>query len=130
VAALRCLIVDDNSGFLQAARALLEREGLQIVGVASTGAEALRCAAELHPDVTLVDVDLGGESGFELARRLVDEHSLDPGHLILISAHAEDDLADLIEASPAIGFLGKPAVSAEAIERLLSRAGGGLDRLR
>jgi hypothetical protein len=48
----------------------------------------------------------------------------------LISAHAEDDLADLIEASPAIGFLGKPAVSAGAIERLLSRAGGGLDRPR
>jgi CheY-like chemotaxis protein len=124
------LIIDDNSGFLQAARALLEREGLRIVGVASTGAEALRCAAELHPDVTLVDIDLGGESGFELARQLVDDPGVDPGHLILISAHAEDDLADLIEASPAIGFLGKPAVSAEAIERLLSRAGGGLDRLR
>ena len=130
MAALRCLIIDDNSGFLQAARALLEREGLRIVGVASTGAEALRCAAELHPDVTLVDIDLGGESGFELARQLVDDPGVDPGHLILISAHAEDDLADLIEASPAIGFLGKPAVSAEAIERLLSRAGGGLDRLR
>jgi CheY-like chemotaxis protein len=130
VAALRCLIIDDNSGFLQAARALLEREGLRIVGVASTGAEALRCAAELHPDVTLVDIDLGGESGFELARRLVDDPGVDPGHLILISAHAEDDLADLIETSPALGFLAKPALSAEAIERLISSVAGGPDRPR
>jgi CheY-like chemotaxis protein len=130
VAALRCLIIDDNSGFLQAARTLLEREGLRIVGVASTGAEALRCAAELHPDVTLVDIDLGGESGFELARRLVDDPGVDPGHLILISAHAEDDLADLIETSPALGFLAKPALSAEAIERLISSVAGGPDRPR
>jgi CheY-like chemotaxis protein len=130
VAALRCLIIDDNSGFLQAARALLEREGLRIVGVASTGAEALRCAAELHPDVTLVDIDLGGESGFELARRLVDDPGVDPGHLILISAHAEDDLADLIETSPALGFLAKPALSAAAIERLISSVAGGPDRPR
>jgi len=43
----------------------------------------------------------------------------------LVSAHSEDDLADPIAASPAIGFLGKPAVSAEAIERLLRGAGGG-----
>ncbi|MEN3302300.1 response regulator [Pseudonocardia sp.] len=130
MAALRCLIIDDNSGFLQAARALLEREGLRIAGVASTGAEALRCAAELHPDVTLVDIDLGGESGFELARRLVDDPGVDPGHLILISAHAEDDLADLIETSPALGFLAKPALSAEAIERLISSVAGGPDRPR
>ncbi|MEK6440594.1 response regulator [Pseudonocardia sp. T1-2H] len=130
MAALRCLIIDDNSGFLQAARALLEREGLRIVGVASTGAEALRCAAELHPDVTLVDIDLGGESGFELARRLVDDAGVDPGHLILISAHTEDDLADLIETSPALGFLAKPALSAEAIERLISSVAGGPDRPR
>jgi CheY-like chemotaxis protein len=83
---------------------------------------------ELHPDVTLVDIDLGEDSGFEVARRLVDDPDLDPGQLILISAHAGEDLADLIEASPAIGFLGKPALSALAIDRLLGAAGGGHDR--
>ena len=118
---VRCLIVDDNADFLRAARALLEQEGLRVVGVASTGAEALRCAGELRPDVTLVDVDLGGSSGFELVRRLVDGPGIDPGHLILISAYDEDDLADLIEVSPAIGFLGKPALSAAAIEGLIRR---------
>jgi CheY-like chemotaxis protein len=126
--ALRCLIVDDNSGFLRAASALLEQEGLRVVGVASTGAEAVRCAADLHPDVTLVDIDLGVDSGFEVARRLFDDPSVDPGQLILISAHAQDDFADLIEASPAVGFLVKSALSATAIERLLRPPDDARDR--
>jgi DNA-binding NarL/FixJ family response regulator len=119
--ALRCLIVDDSPGFLRAARTLLEQEGVRVVGVASTGADAVRCAADLHPDVTLVDIGLGAESGFDVARGLFDDPHVDPGQLILISAHAQDDLADLIEASPAIGFLAKPALSAVAIESLLRR---------
>jgi CheY-like chemotaxis protein len=126
--ALRCLIVDDSPGFLQVACTLLEQEGLQIVGVASTGGEAVQRAADLHPDVTLLDIDLGAESGFAVAQWLVDDPDLDPGALILISAHAQEDLADLIEASPAIGFLSKPSLSATAIERLVRAAGGGHDR--
>jgi DNA-binding NarL/FixJ family response regulator len=126
--ALRCLIVDDNSGFLRAARALLEQEGLQVVGVASTGEEAFRMAADLRPDVTLLDIDLGADSGFEVARRLFDEPSVDPGQLILISANAEDDFADLIDASPAVGFVGKSALSATAIETLLQPPGDARDR--
>jgi CheY-like chemotaxis protein len=126
--AVRCLIVDDNPGFLEVARALLEGEGLQVVGVASNGAQAVRSAAQLHPDVTLLDIDLGEDSGFEVARRLVDDPDLEPGQLILISAHAEEDLADLIEASPAIGFVGKPELSAMAVQALVRAAGGGRDR--
>jgi CheY-like chemotaxis protein len=125
---LRCVIVDDNSGFLQAARSLLEQEGLHVVGVASTGAEALRCLADLHPDVTLIDIDLGEDSGFEVARRLFDDPAVDPGQLILISAQAADDFADLVEASPAVGFLVKPDLSATAIERLLGPPGDARDR--
>src|SRR3954451_1213283 len=95
---LRCMIIDDSLGFLRAARALLEQEGLDVVGVASTGAEAVRCAADLRPDVTLLDIGLGAESGFEVARLLFDDPSTDPGHVILISAQAQDDFAELIEA--------------------------------
>jgi DNA-binding NarL/FixJ family response regulator len=122
------LIVDDSPGFLRVARTLLEQEGLQIVGVASTGAEALQDAADLHPDVTLLDIDLGAESGFAVAQWLVDDPDLDPGVLILISAHAHEDLADLIEASAATGFLPKSALSATAIETLVRAAGGGHKR--
>jgi CheY-like chemotaxis protein len=128
IVGLRCVIVDDSPDFLRTARALLEQEGLQVVGVASTGADALVRVAELRPDVTLVDVDLGGTSGFELARRLAADPQLEAGRLILISVHAEDDLADLIEASPAIGFVWKPTLCAAAIEALVRDNGGDARR--
>jgi DNA-binding NarL/FixJ family response regulator len=111
---LRCLIVDDNPSVLIAARGLLEREGIGVVGVASNSNEALRSVAALRPDVVLVDIDLGGESGFELARQL------DGSSVILISTHAERDYADLIDASPALGFLPKSELSAAAIRALLN----------
>jgi DNA-binding NarL/FixJ family response regulator len=121
--ALRCVIVDDNTGFLRAASTLLEEEGLRIVGTASNTAGAVRCAAELHPDVTLLDIDLHEESGFDLAWQLARDPELRPGALIFVSTHAEEDLADLIETSPAVGFLPKAALSAESIERLVRAAG-------
>lgn len=125
---LRCLLVDDSLDFLHTARTLLEQEGLQVVGVATTGADALVRAAELRPDVTLVDVDLGTTDGFELARHLAAGPNLEAGHLILISVNAEEDLTDLIEASPAIGFVWKPTLSAAAIESLVRDVGGGTRR--
>lgn len=117
---LRCLIVDDSPRFLDAARGLLEYQGVTVVGVASSSAEALRRAEELRPDVTLVDVDLGGESGLELARRLDGAAGVARAAVILISTHAEQDYAELIATSPAIGFLSKAGISADAIEELLN----------
>ncbi len=117
--ALRCLIVDDSPHFLDAARSLLEREGLVVAGVASTAADALRRIQDVKPDVVLVDVDLGNESGFDLARRIQSETTLDQSRVILISSHAEDDLADLIVAAPAAAFLAKLRLSARAIREIL-----------
>jgi DNA-binding NarL/FixJ family response regulator len=122
---LRCLIVDDSPRFLDAARGLLERQGITVVGVASNSDEALQRAEELRPDVTLLDIDLGGESGLELARRLHGEPGLAPSRVVLISTHAEEDYAELIAASPAIGFLPKAALSAGAIHDLLASLGDG-----
>jgi CheY-like chemotaxis protein len=122
---LRCLIVDDSSRFLAAARGLLERQGITVVGVASTGADALRQAQELRPDVALLDIDLGGESGLELARRLHRRAGTAATPVILISTHAEQDYAELIAASPAVGFLPKTALSADAICDLLAGHGDG-----
>jgi DNA-binding NarL/FixJ family response regulator len=120
---LRCLIVDDSPCFLLAARGLLERQGIMVVGVASNGAEALRLAEELQPDVTLVDIDLGGESGLELARQLHREAGAARSAVILISTHVEEDYAELIAASPAVGFLAKTALSAVAIQNMLCSHG-------
>jgi DNA-binding NarL/FixJ family response regulator len=117
--ALRCLIVDDNPQFLDSARSFLEREGLVVVGVASTVADALRRVQDIKPDVVLVDVNLGNESGFDLARRIQSETALDPSTVILISTHAEDDLADLVADAPAAGFLSKSRLSADAIREIL-----------
>ena len=119
------MIIDDSAGFLQAARALLEQEGMTVVGVAATCEEAVRRARELRPDVTLVDIDLAGSSGCELAQLHADEAGGAAGCLILISAHAEAEFADLIQASPAAGFLPKSALSADAIRELMPASSGG-----
>jgi len=116
---MRCLIVDDSAGFVDAARGLLECQGLSVVGVASTGAEALRLFEETRPDVTLVDINLGGESGFELAEQLHRVEGTAPSRVILISTHAAQDFADMIETSPAVGFLSKSALTGAAIADLV-----------
>jgi DNA-binding NarL/FixJ family response regulator len=114
----RCLIVDDNHVFLAAARTLLDRQGLAVAGVASTSAEALREVEALRPDLVLVDVSLGSESGFDLARQLVDDHQ-HAAEVILISSRSEAELAELVALSPVAGFLSKSELSADAIRRLL-----------
>ena len=122
---LRCLLVDDNEAFLEAASLLLEREGVIVVGVASTIAEALRQARALRPDVILVDIGLGTESGFDLARLLAGNGKGDQGgqgvgaDVIFISTGAEADYAELIAESPAAGFLAKSELSARGISRIL-----------
>lgn len=115
---LRVVIVDDSAEFLQVARSLLEREGITVVDSAMTGAEALRSAQEHDPDVVLLDVGLGEESGFDVAE-LLSRATGRRTRVILISARPEQDLRDLIEASPAIGFVPKSQLSANAITNLL-----------
>ena len=121
---LRSLLVDDNACFLAAARELLEREGIEVVGVASTIADAARLAGSLRPDVCLVDIDLGEESGFDLARQLA-ERGDRSGRVVLISAYPERDFTDMVADSPAIGFLAKSDLSATHIRAILAKHGGG-----
>ena len=119
--ALRCLIVDDNTNFREEMRGLLVEQGLDVVGGAGSGAEGLRQIAELRPDIALIDIDLGGESGLELARQLSKEpRDAAAPHVILISTHDEAEYADLIQASSAIGFLAKSELSAASIRRMLA----------
>ena len=116
----RCLIVDDNERFLAVAHANLEREGLEVIGTANTIAEALTKVGVLRPDVVLVDITLGQESGFELARQIVDRHPDLRARIVLISTRREEDFADLITASPAAGFLSKVHLSASAVGELVT----------
>jgi DNA-binding NarL/FixJ family response regulator len=113
----RCLIVDDNPMYVCEARDLLQRQGMSVVGIASNGGDALAIAAANRPDVALVDVDLGTESGLDVARAFATAD--EPVPVILISAYAEKDLRELLDDSPAIGFLPKSIVSCAAIDDLL-----------
>jgi DNA-binding NarL/FixJ family response regulator len=122
---LRCLIVDDNQRFLAAARGLLERDGVTVVGVASTGDEAIQAIQDLRPEVTLLDIGLGAESGFEVARRLHEHANHATSPVILVSDYSEQDYADLIAATPVLGFLSKSALSASAVRDLLESRGQG-----
>jgi len=114
----RCVIVDDSPALLRAASALLGSEGLDVVGVAGGIDEAVRVVEEHTPDLVLVDIDLGVESGFDLTRRLAAALERTGACSILISTHDEADYTTLILASPAIGFLPKAELSAAAIARL------------
>jgi DNA-binding NarL/FixJ family response regulator len=116
----RCLIVDDNERFLTVARASLERDGLEVVGTATTITEALAKVDALRPDVVLVDIALGAQSGFDLTRQLVDRHPDLRARVVLISTRREEDFADLIAASPAAGFVWKAHLSAGAVRDLVA----------
>jgi CheY-like chemotaxis protein len=116
---LRCLLVDDSSAFLAAASDLLQREGVTVVGLASNSGEALQLARALRPDVILIDIGLGDESGFDVARLLSNDGQVDGAELIMISARAETDYTELIADGPAAGFLAKTELSAQGIRRIL-----------
>jgi DNA-binding NarL/FixJ family response regulator len=98
---------------------LLEREGLSVAGVAMTSNEAVQQAQSLRPDVVLVDISLGEESGLDLAQRLVEDGVGAEATVVLISTRAEEDVADLVAVSPAAGFLPKAELSAAAIRRIV-----------
>src|SRR5215510_9329533 len=116
---LRCLIVDDSPRFGEEARGLLEQEGISVVGIAASGDEAVRLTKALRPDLALVDISLGEESGFDVARRVVEGSNGEPPAVIFVSTYDEREFSGRIAASPALGFIAKTELSAERIRRLL-----------
>lgn len=113
----RVLVVDDHPGFRRCAATLLAAEGYEVVGEAEDGAGALARAAELAPEVVLLDVQLPDLDGFEVAARLL---ARDPGlAVVVVSSRDRDDYGPLIEASGARGFVSKGDLSGAALERLL-----------
>jgi DNA-binding NarL/FixJ family response regulator len=120
---LRCVLVDDSPDFLAAATTLLESQGASVVGAARTSDEAVQVVIRLRPDVTLLDVHLAEESGFDVARRLLRETGVNGRQLVLISTDAADDYADLVSEAAVAGFLSKSALSVERIRRLTSPDG-------
>ena len=115
---VRALIVDDSERFLDAARSSLSRE-LEVVGTAMSSAEALRETEAQRPNVVLVDVGLGEESGFDLATLLADAFPHLGLRIVMISTRSEEDYVELIESSPAVGFISKSVLSGAAVRALV-----------
>lgn len=111
----RCLIVDDSPTFCAAVRGMLEAAGATVVGTASTLAAAVEAASAHEPDLILVDIDLGSESGFDVVEALHDLRLSQHPAIILVSTHDQDDFAEMVEASSAIGYLQKFGLSADLI---------------
>ena len=114
---LTVLIVDDHEGFRQMARALLEAEGIEVVGEAADGESAITEAERLRPQLVLLDVQLPGIDGFEVAARLGE--ASDPPAVVLTSSHAASSYRRFTQ-SPARAFIPKNELSGEALAALLA----------
>jgi two-component system nitrate/nitrite response regulator NarL len=117
---LRCLLVDDSEEFLASAARLLDSQGIEIVATATSGADALRLAEELAPDLALVDIELAGEDGIALTREF--EARAPDTRVVLISAYEREDLRDLMADSRAVGFIPKSSLGAREIAVVLDSA--------
>lgn len=122
---VRCLLVDDSPHFLEAASLLLERQGVDVVGVAVNSAEATARVRELEPDLAILDIDLNGESGFDLAWLLA-TGSDGATNTVLTSTRSEADFAELVAVTPTLGFIAKSELSADVVgDFLADRSHGG-----
>jgi DNA-binding NarL/FixJ family response regulator len=111
------LIVDDHAGFRALARRLLTAGGFKVVGEAADGHGAVAAARELRPDVVLLDVQLPGMDGFQVAERLGDGEA-DPA-VVLISSRDRADYGPRVDRCGARGFIPKADLSAAAVRALL-----------
>jgi DNA-binding NarL/FixJ family response regulator len=115
--AVRVLIVDDHENFRSSARLLLEAEGYEVVGEAETGEGGLRAAADLTPDVILLDVHLPDIDGFDVAARIAS--GPDAPRVVITSSRDASDFGPAIARSGALGFVPKNELSGEALSALL-----------
>lgn len=115
----RVLIVDDHPGFRAWVRSMLEEDGIQVVGEASTGEDAVIAVEALHPDLVLLDIQLPDTSGFEVAERL----STDPAVVVLTSSRAAGDYRRRLARSSAAGFISKADLTGVGLASFVGRGG-------
>jgi DNA-binding NarL/FixJ family response regulator len=113
------LIVDDHRSFRASARRLLEAEGFTVVGEAADGHTAIAAAAQLQPDLVLLDVQLPDLDGFEVASRLAGLGLRSA--VVLTSSRAAAEYASAVAETPARAFIPKAELSGAALTGLLSR---------
>jgi DNA-binding NarL/FixJ family response regulator len=112
VAALRVLLADDHALVRAGMRSLLrDIEGVEVVGEAGDGAEALAMAARTHPDVVLLDIAMRGMGGLEAAARFREQHA--GVRVIILSMHASEEYVLQALRAGAAAYLIKDSATAE-----------------
>jgi DNA-binding NarL/FixJ family response regulator len=121
---IRVLVVDDHPLFRDGLAGLLATVAdVDVVGAVGDGDSAVARAAELAPDVVLMDLNMPGLPGLEAIRRIV---RLDPGPAVLVLTMVDDD--DTVTAAMQVGargYLLKGAVQEEVLAAVRTVAGGG-----
>jgi DNA-binding NarL/FixJ family response regulator len=112
------LIVDDHPGFRAAARGLLEAGDFDIVGEAEDGASAVAAAAELRPEIVLLDIQLPDLDGFAVAERLTEDGV--GSAIVLISSRDASAFRRRLRANPKWSFIPKSELSREALLAVLA----------
>lgn len=120
----RVLLVDDQDLVRAGFRTILQSEpGIEIVGEAANGVDAITLARSLQPDVICMDVQMPGMDGLEATRMLVADDSVDAGVLILTTFDRDDYLFEALRAG-ASGFLLKNARPEDLIDAVTVVARG------
>ena len=120
---IRVLLADDHALVRAGVRSLLSTvAGIEVVGEASTGVEALALVEQMRPDVVLMDIAMPGLSGLDAAARIVREH---PGtRVVMLSMHASEEYALQALRAGAGGYLLKDADLLE-LERAIAEVARG-----
>jgi DNA-binding NarL/FixJ family response regulator len=119
---LRVLLVDDHDLFRSGLRGLLEEQGLNVVGEAENGQQALRLVPELAPDVVIMDLKMPGLTGVEATRKISSVAPLARVVVLTISAE-DDDVMDAVMAG-ACGYLLKDSSIDQLIAGIRAAANG------
>ncbi len=119
---LRVLVVDDHDLFRTGLRNLLEEEGVNVVGEAENGENAIRLASDLAPDVVIMDLNMPGAGGVETTRRLSSLAPLSRVVVLTISAD-DDDVMNAVMAG-ACGYLLKDSSIQELIAGIRAASEG------
>lgn len=124
---IRVLVVDDQASFRGAVAELVAgTPGFRLVGEAADGAAAQASRRDVDPDLVLLDINLGSESGIDLARDLVaTDTSL---RIVLMSTYAADDLPAGAATCGALGYVHKESLSPSVLAGLGTGSGSGWDR--
>ncbi len=120
-AAVRVLIADDHLLFAEALEAILAAEPrLDVVGRAADGREAVALAAQLEPDVVLLDISMPVMDGFEAAAAIA-QHEPPPAVLMLTGSNAAQDV-DRARRVGARGYMTKDSIAATLVDAILEAA--------